>query len=708
MSERHTPRTHRHEDSLFDYGDRLAAGQAPPPRDELEATAERVHRALRAPQPSDQGMSADQKAAIWEEIMRSPTIRPFQAPVAPGNGAERHRAPRPAVTSRGPAGRPQPRPMWTRAANIALVVLVILAGIGVVRGYGGFDGLTGSDGPATMPGTAMHASTPAATVTEPAAASVGTPAPLTTCALSGDIPIITDLAEDKAPVSGTSLYLVHYDRTSAVPRGDLKLGCEGKESVVLAENVYSVGQGPWPGTASVWILPPGTDDLAAVRRAYVSLATGAMITFGAETNRRLVSQGPVTGSPWVIGPSADAPATLVIADLRTMVVRPLSEVAGIPVPADATVLMSQPADDGTIAVGFARSYSGDAAGDTLMTNTGAPGNLLLLGTSFDDTRWITLPDSLLRISAVTLSPDGSHAAVVSMGEGDVVAGSYRYGVIDTAGGTLIGASADIAFEVNPFVAWIRNGGAVAYLDGSKLQTLSIDGNGQPETVFEAGVQLNGLQTTWDPNVVVASTTIDRGSDASADQAAKDASFAVNVETGAVHEFAGIDASRAVSWITDAGALVMFDWDDAHPDTVTYRVFDPVTGAQIGTIADAPTVQAAPRTSPTLGPRSIAVSADGRVEVVALGTQQIYVFTAGPNGLTMRRVPSPDGLLSEMFLTANVTLSPDGTLLSLNGEEDEDRVRYLISLDDPNATWLAIPNNVVGERGRGLITFVDGA
>jgi hypothetical protein len=382
-------------------------------------------------------------------------------------------------------------------------------------------------------------------------------------------------------------------------------------------------------------------------------------------------------------------------------------VAGVSAPADAPFFVSAPADDGTLAIGFAHPNDGGAAGGTLTTDGDAPGDLFILGSSFDDARWITVPESLPRISAISLSPDGAHAAVVSMGEGDVVAESYRYGLIDTSDGTEVAASAEIAYEDNPFVAWIQDGGAVAYLAGSTLQTVAIHGTGEPETVFEAADQLHGLQTTWDPNVVVAATHRDHGSDAPADQTARDVVYSVNVETGEVHEFAGIDASKAVGWITDAGALVVYDWDDARPETVTYRIFDPVTGDQIGEIVDAPTVQVAPRTLPTIGPNSVTVSADGGIEVIALGTQQIYAFSAGANGMTMERVASPDGLLSEAFLTANVFLSPDGAMLSLNGEEDEGRTRYLLSLDEPEAEWLAIPNNVVGERGSGLITFVDG-
>ncbi|MGH2558127.1 MAG: hypothetical protein ACRDJH_03610 [Thermomicrobiales bacterium] len=709
MSDRHIPLHDSGEDALFSYGDRIASGQAPPPRDALEATALRVHRALRVSAASPAAMPASLKATIWEDIMRSTTSAAKPAPSNPWGSMPNGDSPRSRIIPRHPTRLPYRRMMWTGAANVALVLLVVLVGIATWMTASDF-GSSGDDGDtATVPAVALQPSTPAAGEAPAVVSSpVTTADALTDCDLGGDIPIITDLAEDESPITTTSLYVVQYDRTSVDPRGDLKLGCEGEESVVLAENVVSVWQGPWPGTVSVQILPPGTDDLASSKPSYVSIVTGEMVTFGQSANQIHVSHADENGSPWVIGPSADDPTSLVIADLRTMEVRPFSEVAGGSAPADATVIVSKPADDGTLTVGFVHPYAANGTGGTLMTDLDAPGDLLLLGSSFDDATWLTVPESLPRISAISLSPDGSHAAVVSLGEGDVVAESYRYGVIDTSDGVEIAASAEIERMDNPFVAWIQDGSAVAYLAGSTLQTLSIDGSGEPETVFEADDQLYTLQTAWDPNVVVAATHMDHGSDARADQTARDVVYSVNVETGTVHEFAGMDVSTWAGWISDAGALVMFQWDDADAETLAYQVFDPVSGDQIGEIADAPTVRVSPRTLPTIGPKSISVSEDGHVEVIALGTQHIYSFTAGADGLAMERVASPDGLLSEAFLTANVFLSPDGAMLSLKGEEDEGRVRYLLSLDDPEAEWLAIPNNVVGEGGRGLITFVDGA
>lgn len=696
MSDTRITPPNRDEDALFAYGDRLADGEASAPTNDLEATAARVQQALRGDEPHRKVMPAALKSAIWEDIMHSAASGAAQAPANPWSPATGRSVPRSTGTRRR---LPYPRTMWMGTANIALALLIVLAGVGVWRGLGGFGSSgNGGDEPTRIPGVAMQPATPE-TETAPEAA---TPAPITACDLSGDIPIIPDLAEDESPVTTTSLYVVRYD-PGLDYRGDLRLGCEGQESVTLAENVISVWQGPWAGTVAISTLPPDTDDLAEQQTSYVNFVTGKSVTFGTPASESQVSMNAQDGSPWVIGASQDDPDALAIADLRTMETRPLNEAMGFSLRSGTSVMVSTPADDGTIAVGVAEgNYSGK-----LKTAADAPGNLLLLGSSFGDTRWLTVPDTLRGIGAITLSPDGQYAAVVAQGGGEQISEAYSYAVVSTIDGTVIGQSAAIPRMDNPFVTWIQDGTAVAYLAGNELQTISVDGAGEPETIFRANQQLMRLQTTRDPNVAVAITREDHGSDADPNSTDVDMVYAINVRTGEVREFAGMDASGEIGWISDAGALVLYQWDDAYPDTMTYQVLDPVTGDQIGEIAGAPSVQPQQRTLPTIGPNSIAVSADGRVEVIGLGTHQIYAFIAGGDGMAMSRVDSPEGLLAEVFLTANVFLSPDGTMLSLTGEEDEGRTRYLIALDDPDATWLEIPNNVVGERGRGMITFAKG-
>lgn len=685
MNTWHATQNTAYEDDFFDYLDRLVAGENPQPRNDIEATAARVQRALRTRRPVPRNLPAGLKTSIWEEVMRSTAT-------AAAPKARRASSRPPATLPLGGYTRRSLGQFWMWTGHIALALLLILSAYGVARGFGR---LGSSDTPINQTTIGSQLATPATTVTASAQASAATPGAQTGCDISGDIPIIPDLVQDTPPLGTTSLYIVKRDRTSADPRGDLKLGCAGQPSVTLAKDVVSAWPGPWPAIVTVTILPQGLpasdESLAMANTAYVNIITGESITFGSSMN----APYSVPGSPWVFGPLAEEPTAMAVADLRTMDTRPLAEVGGANFPPNAGMIMSEPAEDGTVAVMFAGvpSYS-------------APGKLLLLGDSFADARWITLPEPFTSVSEVSLSPNGTYAVVTSSADNAQGALSHRYGLIDITNDSVIAVFPEITTIGEPSTAWswIRGGQALAYLDGSRLVTMLVEGNEPPQTVFEAPSPLVGLQTTRDPNIVVVVTRRDHGSDAPANQTDRDAVYAVNVVTGAVNEFSGIDASTSASWIRDAVALVMYEWDDSYPDTTTYHVFDPVTGVEIGTISDAPSAQPRPRTISTIGRHSIAVSENGRVEAIGLLTNNIYMFTEGPEGLAMRRLDPPEGLLSSGFLTANVVLSPDGTKLSLTGEEDESRTRYLISLDDPQAGWITVPNSIVG-NDHGIITFV---
>ena len=64
------------EDALYDFGDRLAAGDAPAPRDELEATAARIQRTLRSDPFAAQVMPADDARHLVRAAGRKKTLAP--------------------------------------------------------------------------------------------------------------------------------------------------------------------------------------------------------------------------------------------------------------------------------------------------------------------------------------------------------------------------------------------------------------------------------------------------------------------------------------------------------------------------------------------------------------------------------------------------------------------------------------------------------
>ncbi|MCC6944194.1 MAG: hypothetical protein IT335_06430, partial [Thermomicrobiales bacterium] len=541
-------------------------------------------------------------------------------------------------------------------------------------------------------------------IVEPAPTQPGA-AITTNCDLTGDIPIVTQLSPGDSPLTQTALYLVQADQGGTDPRGTLTVECEGEDRIVLAENVISAWQGPWPGIASFAVLPPEVDDPAQQQSGFIDVATGRTLLFGPGGQSEMVSDRfSADGSPWVAGPSVDDPATALLADLRTFEARSFADVIGMPLPG-APLLVSNPADDGTLAIGFARTGSIDARGGVYTSDVEGPDGVLVLGASFDDIDWISSPETLPFISPLAVSPDGSMLAAVSSGEGDTLS-SYTFGLIDLSNGEVTAASEAVPYTGTPRILWVEDGASAVYLSGSTLQKLDVAGPGGPTTVFDAGEQLESVRKTWSPNVVVVEERQDHGSDATADQTAQDIVYSVDLATGETQEFAGIDVSGMIGWLPDSGALVMYEWLDTAAELATYAVFDPVSGERIGEIKDAPSFQFEVQSrSIVIGRDSVSISANGHVEVASLGTQHIYLFAVDGDTMSMRQVPSPEGLLSEIALTANVYLSPDGSQLSLTGEGDEGRTRYLIDLTDPDSGWIEIPSSGVG--GPGPIGFMPG-
>jgi hypothetical protein len=696
MKLRHTP-SRDEQQAFLDYGDRVVDGDTSTPTNDLESTFLRVQRAMRTHEATSRDMPDHLRMRAWEDIMQNTAAIPTgKAAGRPGN--KTHPRSFPSV--------PPPRMAWSGAASIALAVLVVIAGFGAWRA---FDGGMGDGGNGPAPSGGHYAQAPMTPVPMASAEVSQAGASITSCDLSGDIPIVKDLAQNASPIGGTSIYTVRHDRGLAEARSDLMIGCEGEDSAVLATDVIDVWAGPWPGTVSIATLPEGTEDPALQHTGYVDFVTGRSVSFAPWSNESAVfSGGNVDRTPWRFGPMKGDPGAVLIADLRTMESQSLSELSGGTLPENAMLVQSPPADDGSMVLGFAHPHSENVRGGELMAGTDLPGDLLVLGSSFDDVTWISLPESLSGIQSMWLSPHGTHVAVATMRtDEDGIKDSYDYAIVDLTDGALIAQSEPIPYMDNPFVAWVQDGTAIAFTAKSTVLLLSVDGGGQARTVFEAEQQLMTLNTTWNDNVVTVTMRDDHGSDADPTSTDRDVVYSVNLETGDSHEFAGMDASSSVGWITDAGALVMYDWDDEYPDSVDYRVFDPVTGERIGSIEGAPSVQPKPRVLPTMGRNSVTISEGGKVEVIALGTQHIYAFQGGPEGMEMRRIDSPEGLLSEIFLTGNVYLSPDGSMLALNGEEDEGRVHYLMALNDPDAEWLAYTPETVGSRGQNLLTFAEG-
>lgn len=701
------------EQALFEFGDTIAGDQGRTPDNDLEATVVRVQHALRGSTDGPESMPDALRTQIWEDIMASASAETIeQGTVTSWSTPASRRKPgkrQPVRAYETPQHVPYRRMMWSSAANIALVLLILLAGFGTWRVFDGASsfGGGGDDGPPTVPGLAMQPSTPeqreAPLVVAPSPEA--TPEPFTACDLSSDIPYFPDV--EQSPIEATSLYLTNRDPISDDLTGDLMLHCpEEPEDIELAERVMSASAGPIPGVVRLSLLPEDTAELQAQYPAYLNLITGQTVDFGlppeAVTQHDWFS---IQSSPWMVGSIADNPEQVQIVNLRTMESRLLADLSGVDGATDAGLTGIGDAVDGTTVLAYTNPYTGPGEGGTLMTDIGAPGDLMVLGEDFNSIRWIDLPDSLEYVRNIWLSPDGSTIALSVYDGPTQLEDALSYALISAEDGTLLGQSEPITTPGNPLALWIQDSEAIVYIAGSELQTLSTSPGSQPQIAMEFDQPLSSLQTTHDSDVVVVASTRDHGTDAPDNQTDRDVVYSVNVATGDVWSFEGRDASGTIGWITQAGMLVMYEPQDGYPETITYTMIDPVSGEEVGTIADAPYAETPARTLPTLGPRSISITPDGTTEVIALGTQHIYMMEVTDDGPRVRQIASP-GWYAEAFLTATVILSPDGSMLSLSGEEDEGRTRYLLPLNAQADEWVEVPSTVADDH-ISYILFIAG-
>lgn len=123
MKLRHTP-SRDEQQAFLDYGDRIVDGDTPPPINDLESTFLRVQSAMRADQRVPGVMPDHLRMRAWEEIMQNAaTIPSGRAAGRPGTRQQ----------PRSFAPAPLPRMAWSGAANIALALLVVVAGFGAWR-----------------------------------------------------------------------------------------------------------------------------------------------------------------------------------------------------------------------------------------------------------------------------------------------------------------------------------------------------------------------------------------------------------------------------------------------------------------------------------------------------------------------------------------------------------------------------------------------
>lgn len=671
--------------------------------DALHAATRAFHRRFEAAEVRDPGSSA-LDPHLWETIMIATTNPVSQSKQAHGRlwgDATRNAVSPRTTTTRTPRHAADRRAAqgWSGFANATLALVILLAGFGIWRVYDGMNASVPADPAGTIPGLAMQPGTPEPTeLPAVAAPPVATPAPASACDFRADIPIFPGV--DQSPIDGTALLLT--------TNGELHLTCPDEpDPIVLASGIDQAGPGGWPGVVHTSTGGASAGDLQV---AYVNIVSGEDVAVGPYGLGQTFGTDDLVDSPWLVAPSVADSDQWQVTDLRTMESRPLTELAVAPWPNDTNLLISESESGGTIAIAPFTPYALDLdqdPGGAIVQDSALPGDVLVIDGTLEETRWISLPAAALPYREMLLSPDGEHLALRGdNGELSATGAETVYSVVRTADGSEVDRSEPVpVLDHTLGMTWTQGGNALAFLQGSSLMLISTDGDGVPETLLDVDDGLGTVRTTYDPDVVTVSRMQAEEVATETPGLVQPRIYSVNTVTGDVMEFDGVAVRDTYGWAQPpARFLVMSDGYIDSTEPVAYRVIDPVSGEEHGTLGDV--TVATQGSFPGLGRRSLAQSGDGDTEVIGFGSSQLYLARWIDDAAEVRQIASPPGLAEASNGAVDLFLSPDGSMLSLTINGDESRTRWLLPLDGKPDEWIEIPSTVVGE-GPDAIFFVPG-
>ncbi len=663
------------------------------------ATAAAFHRQVETAHGRD-AQAARPDPQLWETIMArtsttvtapmpSARIRPTASRGHTHNADLKHRR------------RAARQPAWQALANLGLVAAILLLAIGAWRAAGS-PGLPGSgDGNGTLPAGqfAMQPATPgtpestgkAPVVIPP----VATPTPTTACDFSRDIPIFQEV--DESPWDGTAVLLT--------TTGDIVLTCpEEPAGTVLATTSKYGNVAPtwWPGTVLVPSFGEKPDE-ASTR--VVSLVTGDVVEFGLGPESFGLGTQGTPGSPWLVGPAPNDTDDVQILDLRTMETGLLSDILGTEPPAHGGYLMGGSGDT-TLALALLR-HAHPAEGNATLVTEGLPGDLLVLDGSLDAATWISASEGFPPVVGFEVSPDGRYIALHGA-KGSMDSREHTWSLVSLDNGAEVARASTYTTGPEPDEGVWTDAG-FAYVDSGRLMLLPVNGDGAEEAVFggDGDGPLTNLRATTDNAIVLVDQEWRDDLATNVANMQTPTMYAVDVTTGEATTITGVDVSANTRpWPYPHRFLVTFDYQLDPPDTITYRVIDALTGDTVGTIDDVPLNESGYEGYPKLGLRSVVSSDDGETEVIAFDTQRIYLMQVVDGKPVVRQIAPPEGLPESYPLTAQMFLSPDGSLLSLSAQGDEARTRWLLPLDGEPDEWLTVENQTVSDDP-GYIFFVPG-
>jgi hypothetical protein len=495
--------------------------------------------------------------------------------------------------------------------------------------------------------------------------------------------------------------------------GDLVLSCpEEPAPIVLLSGVEQAAHTSWPGV--VYTSSPYTQgEMPDV--SYVSLITGESVGIGKWGNGSAGGTGEYVASSWLIHPADDESGRWAITDFRTMESRLLDDVSGAVWPTAVkdsvagNINVSISGDSGVLAIWPGHPYvDADPAEDVsgaVDVKALAEGDVLIVNNSLNDRHWIDLPADLPPVRNMRLSPDGTHLALIGSGSIWDEHPARTISIVNVATGEEVTRSEEGVYRGNfeLSTAWVQDGKALAYLQNSGLNLLTLDGD--ESVLLTADGEVVNLRNTINGDVVLASRMQAEEVATETPDRVQALTYVVNTRTAEVVEIEGKDLRNTWVWEQPPAAVMLIGTVDAEAGTTAYHLVDAVTGEDIAGM-DEFVAQNGEYGQPEAGKNSFTSSMDGRVTVVGIGDGPLWVIQEAEGVVVSREVTAPVGWGMGPFNFASVVLSLDGTMLSLTVNGDESRTRYLLDLTEPDAEWLAVPSMVPGSDPA-MIYFIPG-
>jgi hypothetical protein len=647
--------------------------------------AQAFHQRVERQEAADAGFAA-LDPTLWEQIMAS-TTSPGLTPSRPALTANPSAIPQAArISTRATS----PRRFLTGFTNATLAVIVLLMAFGAWRIYDGERPVP----PPTPDQPHSLAFQPEATPETIAAVpeDISTPEPAFACDFTRDIPILLEVNE--SPVDATIVLLTRS--------GDVILTCpEEPEPIVLASDMGNVAPTQWPGVVMTQAM---NYEVGVTPLTYINLLTGEQVEIVPTYSQPSHMAWTGGRSQWALQVSGtEETGDVSVVDLKTFDTRLLSDLYMPFAYPDDLATVTSTNSSGVLALALSTRTDPETGIGAIYQSADGPGTILIVNGSLSYTRWIHVPNDLIDIQEMVLSPDGDFLALRSTSGMDGSAGSLStiFSVIRTDTGAEVGRS-DVSHAI-PDMRWAMDGDALVFLEDSGVGFIRTD-TGEIERLLETNDELQDLRSTHDPETVLVTAFQVEDPIRETPTTVNHRVLSLNIQTGEMLVFDGIDISlNASPGYSDSQFLVMAAERPAGSGPHSFRVVDPVSGEEISTLENVEYVAVSSSGQPTLDVRQVATTPNGATQVISFSPEHSYVLHQG-NGSEIAHLPTPD---MDAVRALALTLSSDGKWLSaIPMGQGDDQLRYLLDLTEQEAEWQRVPDDFPDTLARSIF-FVPG-